>query len=119
MKYKTAVRLTLKVLGVFLIASATPTLIHMGIWFLAAFWGAGVTVVDPFLSSCIGSGVQILIGLYLFFGGRWIVDLAIPSNRPYCHECAYELTGLPPEGICPECGTPYQYAGTDDTRNRA
>ena len=120
MKYKTAVRLALKVLGVFLIASAIPGLISRGFGLLSILW-------DPsrqpagwwYVGSCIGSVAQILVGLYLLFGGRWIVDRAIPSNRPYCHECAYELTGLPPEGVCPECGTPYRHEKTADTRDGA
>ncbi|MEM6504821.1 MAG: hypothetical protein AAF711_05095 [Planctomycetota bacterium] len=24
-----------------------------------------------------------------------------------CHDCGYDLTGLPPQGECPECGTRY------------
>jgi hypothetical protein len=118
MKYKTAVRLALKVLGIFLIASAIPTLIEMAIWVLSAFLGGDMTL-GWYFGSGIGSVVQILIGLYLLFGGKWIVDRVIPSNRPYCHECAYELTGLPPEGVCPECGTPYRSEPTHDRRERA
>jgi predicted amidophosphoribosyltransferase len=46
-------------------------------------------------------------GLYLFFGGKWIVDLAIPGNRPYCQECGYDLTGAHRDR-CPECDTPFR-----------
>jgi hypothetical protein len=118
MKYKTAVRLALKVIGVFLIASAITEFINMAVWLLYALWDPSAVLRGYYLASFVGFVAKILIGVYLFFGGRWIVDLAIPSNRPYCHECAYELTGLPPEGVCPECGTAYRRAETHDTREQ-
>ena len=49
--------------------------------------------------------VFIIAGVYLFFGGRWIADKAIPGNRPYCYECGYDLSNYVGER-CPECGTP-------------
>ena len=118
MKYKTAARLALKFLGVFLIASAISSLIESGIWALFAFVTGNLTL-GWYFGSSIGAVAQILIGLYLLFGGKWIVDRVIPSNRPYCHECAYVLTGLAPEGVCPECGTPYRRENTPNTPDRA
>ena len=47
---------------------------------------------------------ELVVGFYLFFGGRRIADLAVPSNRPYCPECGYDLTGTK-GSVCPECGT--------------
>ncbi len=29
-----------------------------------------------------------------------------PSHAPTCRNCQYDLTGLPVEDVCPECGTP-------------
>ena len=46
---------------------------------------------------------------YLFFGGKWIADKAIPGNRPYCHECGYDLTNAV-GNVCTECGTPFRVA---------
>lgn len=51
-----------------------------------------------------------LVGLYLLFGARALVNGLEPSNCPHCDACGYELTGLPPDGACPECGTPYRAA---------
>jgi hypothetical protein len=58
-------------------------------------------IAGYFVSNCL----EAAIGLYLFFGGKWIANKAIPGNRPYCHECGYDLTQNS-SGICPECGTP-------------
>jgi uncharacterized paraquat-inducible protein A len=58
--------------------------------------------------SVLNSGFfNLIAGLYLFFGGKWIVNKAIPSNRPYCHECGYELTHAR-SNVCPECGTEFK-----------
>ncbi|MGB7157408.1 MAG: hypothetical protein WBD40_05045 [Tepidisphaeraceae bacterium] len=34
---------------------------------------------------------------------------AIPGNRPYCHECGYDLTNAVGH-VCVECGTPFKAA---------
>jgi hypothetical protein len=41
--------------------------------------------------------------MYLLIGGKWIADFAIPSNRPYCPNCGYDLSHYSGER-CPECG---------------
>ncbi len=53
----------------------------------------------------------VAVGSYLFFGGKWIADLAIPGNRPYCDECGYDLTDATGDS-CPECGTHRQKQGS-------
>ena len=110
MKYKTAFRLAVRAVGVLIVAQSLPSLVTMlvvlGLSFddISMFVDAG----RWYLATAGGHVLAVVIGLYLFFRGNWIVDLAIPSNRPYCHECGYELTGLSPAGVCPECGTAYR-----------
>jgi hypothetical protein len=60
--------------------------------------------------SLIPSVIGLLVGLYFFFGGEWVVNKAIPGNRPYCHECGYDLTGAV-GSVCNECGTPFKPVG--------
>lgn len=109
MKYKTAFRVALKLLGVyFFIGGVQGAFVHLG-QLLAMlsirgfpndqWWYYAITALGPL--------VQLGLGIYLFFGGKWIVDMAIPGNRPYCHECGYDLTGVV-GNICNECGTPFR-----------
>ena len=110
MKYKTAFRLALRAFGVYLcVSNALWAIQNLLPWALMLLSGdAGTPDLTWYLGAVLGNCVGIAVGLYLFFRGEWIVNLAIPSNRPYCHDCGYELTGLSSEGICPECGTAYR-----------
>ena len=116
MKYKTAFRLAIRAIGVLVLANSLPWCIA-GLASLAAQL-ADVNLRGPVdyiswsigIGPILGHGVGIVIGLYLLSGGRWIVDRVIPSNRPYCPECGYDLTHLPSDYRCPECGVPYRHA---------
>ena len=102
MQYKTLFRVLLKVLGVWLIVSALPRLLSD----LIAFMTIDLDVAalnDMWWRMWIEPAAKIALGLYLFLGGRWIANVAIPSNRPYCADCGYELTATNAES-CPECG---------------
>ncbi len=101
MKYKTLFRMLLKAIGVWVsIQGAAGAVTSAGY----VFMGVGNPV---FLFHSIASLGQIGIGLYLFFGGKWIADKAMPGNRPYCHECGYDLTNAA-GSVCAECGTPFK-----------
>jgi hypothetical protein len=108
MKHKTLFRLLLKFLGVWLFIQGATQLISQAGWVIGSLSsGGGYPDLLTVLLWLLGGAVQCVLALYLFFGGRWIVDKAIPSNRPYCHECGYELTGTV-ESRCPECATPFR-----------
>jgi len=117
MKHKTWFRLVIKAIGVLLIGLSLRTAWALGVELVVLLW-AYVFGTDlspnPYSYSGYGYGalrwiqsggeiLQLGLGLYLFFGGKWIIDKAIPSNRPYCPECGYDISksGGP---NCPECG---------------
>ena len=117
MKHKTWFRLVLKAIGVLLIGFGLP-----GVATLLASVGYYTMYGDPYasvsggigmsgwyfwslFSAHLGDVVQLGLGLYLLFGGRWIADLAIPSNRPYCPQCGYDISQSTGDR-CPECGVP-------------
>jgi hypothetical protein len=109
MKYKTLFRVLLKLTGVWLVASAIPGFLTIVAFMVQSMTTAplGQRLGSQYFYSILGPLAQLAIGAYLFFGGAWIADLAIPGNRPYCHECGYDLTGA--EGnVCNECGTAFR-----------
>lgn len=104
MKYKTLVRIALKVMGVYFIATGLISLPY----YVSAVFDESMGKLPTFrfvLSPLVANALEVLTGCYLFFGGKWVVNKIIPSNRPYCHECGYELTNNL-SAQCPECGTP-------------
>ena len=106
MKYKTLFRVLLKVVGVWLgitgLINVVEALCYALIWYLdSGSFGTSFGFAGTYLA---GGLLEFVAGLYLFFGGKWIVNRAIPGNRPYCPECGYDLTGNK-SGHCTECGT--------------
>jgi hypothetical protein len=111
-KHKTWFRLVMKAIGVLLIGLSLPMLAqHLG-GFMRMYntqgglgtWAAPISIWEHLLWLLIGYVLQLAFGLYLLFGGRWLVNLCIPSNRPYCPECGYDLSHNKEAARCPECG---------------
>jgi hypothetical protein len=105
MKYKTLFRLLMKFLGVWFGWNAVHDALRNVIYLVSY----GVTSNSirglswQFGGQVVIDIVEFGVACYLFSGAPWIVDRAIPSNRPYCPECGYDLTGAT-RPICNECG---------------
>jgi hypothetical protein len=73
-----------------------------------SYYGGGFNLGDLYdytmNRGLIGIFARMFIGAYLFFGGGLIVAYCIPSNRPYCPQCGYELRSARGQR-CPECGS--------------
>ena len=121
MKHKTWFRLVLKAVGLLLIGLGIPEVLRntIGIMDLLAMHGGwtfytsysttmtpGTGVSSPYwilFLQALPDLVQIAMGLYLLIGGKWLLNKIIPSNRPYCTECGYDLSKNE-SATCPECG---------------
>ena len=110
MKYKTLMRLALKVIGVYVVIQSLQWLAYFiaQLLYELSSAGSGFPGWAWGIPQAITGALQMCLGLYLFFGGKWIANLAVPSNRPYCPECAYDLTRAATTR-CPECGTPFRW----------
>jgi hypothetical protein len=107
MKHKTWFRLVIKAIGVLFVGMSIPTvaagIANLNSMFSSRSFSGYVQALMVQAVWLCGSFLQLALGLYLFFGGKWIVDRAIPSNRPYCPECGYDLSKSNGT-VCPECG---------------
>lgn len=122
MKHKTWFRLVLKAIGILIIAEALPNAFQ-GVAWIVQVWmqtprSARGLLASPtwpmFLASPVGAAVQLLLGAYLLLGANWFVNLVIPSNRPYCPECGYDVS-FSRRGSCPECGATLPHPASTDT----
>ena len=105
MRYKPLFRVLQKIIGLWFFASGLVQLGNILVQLLEGYLEGRGWTRDSFPVTWVTyPASQFLLGLYLFFAARWIADLAIPGNRPYCVECGYDLSHAAGDA-CPECGT--------------
>lgn len=109
MKYKTLFRVLLKFMAVWVFIEGLGTFTYAVINTIQYLYAGDAAFYFFHLDGLTWGMAQILIALYFFFGGKWVIDMAIPGNRPYCHECGYDLSHSPGTD-CPECGTAFRQA---------
>lgn len=106
MKYKTLFRIWLKLLGVYFIVTSCAGLLSLFVNTIRQL-ESGSVMVSAQLQTGLPQLLILLLGLYFLLGGQWVANIAIPSNRPYCPECGYDIRKSS-GGACAECGTPIQ-----------
>ena len=112
MKYKTLFRVLLKLIGVWVIVEGLSGVFGQIAYFTYVVTNPAARMPEQWwfhVINMLAPVLQLATGLYLFLGGKWIADKAIPGNRPYCHECGYDLTNAA-GNLCSECGTPFKPA---------
>ncbi len=103
-------RVLMKILGVYFLVVGAYDLLRdasqiFSQWALYTRQGFGPGLVSSTsILRVIVSGIELGAGLYLFVGGRFVVDCAFPLAENRCHECGYDLSGHA-SSICPECAT--------------
>jgi hypothetical protein len=115
MKHKTWFGLIIKAIGVYCLALGVPEALAVAAYMAGSYFEPAFPRSAWSLMAAVKPVLQLIIGFWLFFGARWIVNLAIPSNRPYCPECGYDISSGAGAGCCPECGV----ALPDPSRPRA
>jgi hypothetical protein len=105
MKYKTQFRLAVQAIAVFILLLSSPLLVYFMYGVIQGYENEAYLYMDWY--EYIFYGMILLpsfLATLLFFRPNLVVNLAIPSNKPYCPECGYRLT-KPILDHCAECGT--------------
>lgn len=114
MRYKTLTRLLIKLMGIYFLVVGSTGLIAGAVYLLMALTDynnfGGQTFIAYPVAWCLSALFSIVSGLTLLSTSNWLVAKLIPSNRPYCPSCGYELTGAMGRH-CPECGVDLQGLG--------
>jgi hypothetical protein len=107
MKYKTLCRLLVRLMGVYFLSLAVTSAFVATVQAIPVMTRGGGFGRTDWIAYCVVPGGYLLVGCYLLVGSRRIANLLIPSNRPYCPGCGYDLTGSV-GNVCAECGTAFK-----------
>lgn len=114
MNHRTTFRLLLKLAGILLVSVPLNPVIGDLIAYAQAHiyedaWFADDPTASKF-DELFALGYQLLMtlaptlfGLYLVFGGEWLVDKLLPLRHPFCSNCGHRLRDANAKK-CPECG---------------
>ena len=101
-------RLTVRGIGVFLVAWPIPDVIGYAaqtLWYIAGDQFNAPGMDWWYLSGAIGPLAQAAIGIYLIFGARPLIKYCTRGALGLCPACNYDVRDVP-GAACPECGVP-------------
>lgn len=75
-----------------------------------------VTIVLPFTILLWWKLIFIAVALPLVAAMNAAKHAIRLRTEPFCIHCGYDLTGLPEDHRCPECGVPFSLHDIDDYR---
>ena len=106
-------RLLVRALGLVFIGLAAPQAVSWLFWmatsYRQSFTAAGTPAVNLWDMIIQWSGyfasvaAQLGFGLYLFFGGEWVIRRCLRDVYGRCAACGYDVAGHA-GSVCPECG---------------
>ena len=102
-------KLFLRGIGLLLLGLAFPGMLTQLGYLVQMVHEGEFAAPSPYLwmygGALLGTIAQAGIGLYLLFGGGWIVTRCMREIRDRCIACGYDLSAATGE-VCTECGTP-------------
>lgn len=108
MRHRNWLTVVLRILGIVLVAYHIDYPLRLVMWLFSAFFGS--TEADLLGRSLItdiwtvAGAFRFFFGLYLLFGGKWLVNLCMRDIVGRCPGCGYDIASITSD-TCPECGT--------------
>lgn len=87
---------------------------------LAVLCAMAAVVIEPRLIQYvwfIGFKLLIILLCLPFIAAGYAMKSGVQARKePFCIHCGYDLSGLPDNHRCPECGVPYDFKAIDEYR---
>ncbi|MBN1345744.1 MAG: hypothetical protein JXQ73_23830 [Phycisphaerae bacterium] len=116
-RHEDTVRGLLTLAGVYLFATGAAALYYAATWAVILSTDERYRYAD-YMSLVMEPPVNLIIGGYLVFGGRWLLDKLVAADRRYCLECGCEVREAGATS-CPECDAPLEDSGAGRFAARA
>jgi len=102
-------KLLIRAIGIMLCGFALPAILGQAGYLLQSFASTQSLMPLEYIWMSAGSALGTLaeagIGLYLLFGGNWIISRCLKEIRDNCVSCGYDISASVGD-TCSECGAP-------------
>ena len=109
MRHRNWLTVILRIFGVTLIAFNLESILQLAGWLVSGFTGAepaNIVGRRPFMMDewTIAGLIRFLFGLYLIFGGNWLINICMRNIVGRCPGCGCDIVSVDSD-TCPKCGT--------------